>query len=92
LCYKFFIFNYTALFILASNTKTNTKTLISSYYLTKHAKTLKNLRTQARVVLALCLAKSSDKALCNYNTAVKQAPFSAAPALKAHKASTFKVN
>jgi hypothetical protein len=38
------------------------------------------------------LAESSDKALRNYNTAVKQAPSLAAFALRAHKAFTFKVN
>jgi hypothetical protein len=37
-------------------------------------------------------AKSSNQALRNYNTAVKQAPFLVISALKAHKASTLKVN
>jgi hypothetical protein len=53
---------------------------------------LKNLGAQAKAVLASHLTKSSDKALCNYNTAVKQAPFSAAFALKTHKAFTFKID
>jgi hypothetical protein len=53
---------------------------------------LKNLETQARAVSALCLAELSNKALCNYNTAVKQAPFFAAFALKAHKAFISEVN
>jgi hypothetical protein len=92
LCYKFLIFNHTALFTLANSTKTNTRTLISSYYFTRHAKTLKNSKAQARAVLALRLAELSDKALCNYSTAVKQASSSAAFALRAHKASTLKVN
>jgi hypothetical protein len=53
---------------------------------------LKNSGAQAKAVLALCLAELSNKALCNYSVAVKQAPFSAALALKAHKAFTLKVN
>jgi hypothetical protein len=92
LCCEFFIFSYTVLFILVNSTKTNTKTLIFFYYLTKHTKTLKNSEAQAKAVLALCLAELSNKALCNYNTAVKQAPPSAILALKAHKAFTFKIN
>jgi hypothetical protein len=92
LCYKFLIFSYTALFILADSTKTNTRTLIFFYYLTRHAKTLKNLEAQAKAVLALCLAESSDKAPRNYSAAVKQAPFSAVFALRAHKAFTLKVD
>jgi hypothetical protein len=92
LCYKFLIFSHTALLILTDSTKTNTKTLTSSYYLTKHAKTLKNSEAQARAVLVLCLAKSSDKAPRNYSAAVKQAPLSTASALRAHKAFTLKVN
>jgi hypothetical protein len=56
LCYKFLIFSYTALFTLADNTKT----LIFSYYLIEHVKTLKSLRAQAKAVLVLCFAKSSD--------------------------------
>jgi hypothetical protein len=92
LCYKFLIFSYIALFTLVSSTKINIRTFISSYYLTKHAKTLKNLGAQAKAVSALRLAKSNDKALCNYSAAVKRAPFPAAFALRAHKAFTFKVN
>jgi hypothetical protein len=88
LCYKFLIFSYTALFILASNTKT----LTFSYYLTKHAETLKDLGTQARAVLVLCFAKSSDQALRNYSVAAKRAPFLVISALRAHKALTSKVN
>jgi hypothetical protein len=38
------------------------------------------------------LTESSDKALRNYSTAVKQAPPPAAFALRAHKAFTSKVN
>jgi hypothetical protein len=53
---------------------------------------LKNSRAQARAVLALCLAELSNKALCNYNIAIKQAPLFAALALRAHKAFIFKVN
>jgi hypothetical protein len=53
---------------------------------------LKNSEAQARAVSALRLAKSSNKALYNYSTAAKQAPFLAAFVLKAHKAFTFKVN
>jgi hypothetical protein len=53
---------------------------------------LKNLGAQAKAILALCLAKSSDKALCNYNAAVKQVPFFAVSALRAHKAFTPKVD
>jgi hypothetical protein len=53
---------------------------------------LKNLGAQAKAVLALRLAESSDKALCNYSAAVKQASPSAASALKAHKAFIPKVN
>jgi hypothetical protein len=53
---------------------------------------LKNLKAQARAVLALRLAESSNKALCNYNAAVKQAPSFAASALRAHKAFIPKVN
>jgi hypothetical protein len=70
---EFLTFSHTALFILTNNTKTNTKTLIFSYYLTKHAKTLKNLKTQAKAVSASRLAESSDKASRNYSAAVKQA-------------------
>jgi hypothetical protein len=92
LCYKFLIFSYTALFTLVNSIKTNTKTLTFFYYFTRHAKTLKNSEAQARAVSASRLAESSNKALCNYSTAVKQASSSAASALKAHKAFTFKVN
>jgi hypothetical protein len=53
---------------------------------------LKNSEARARAVSALRLAKSSNKAPRNYSAAVKQAPPSAASALKAHKASTLKVN
>jgi hypothetical protein len=53
---------------------------------------LKNSRAQARTVSASRLAESSNKALCNYSAAVKQAPSSAASALRAHKAFTPKVN
>jgi hypothetical protein len=53
---------------------------------------LKDSEAQARAVLVLCFAKSSDQALRNYNTAIKQAPFLATSALKAHKAFTSKVN
>jgi hypothetical protein len=53
---------------------------------------LKNSGAQARAVLALRLAESSDKALRNYSVAVKQALFSAAFALKAYKAFTLKVD
>jgi hypothetical protein len=42
--------------------------------------------------LALRLAELSNKASHNYNTTVKQAPSSAASALKAHKAFISKVN
>jgi hypothetical protein len=42
LCYKFLIFSHTAFLTLINSTKTNTRTFIFSYYLTKHAKTLKN--------------------------------------------------
>jgi hypothetical protein len=38
------------------------------------------------------LAELSNKALCNYSTAVKQAPFFIAFALKAYKAFTSKIN
>jgi hypothetical protein len=92
LYYKFFIFSYTALFTLANSTKTNTKTLTFSYYLTRYAKTLKNLEAQAKAVSVSRLAESSDKALRNYSAAVKQAPLPAALALRAHKAFTFKVD
>jgi hypothetical protein len=88
LCYKFLIFSYTALLILASSTKT----LTFSYYLTRHTKTLKNLEAQAKAVLVLCFVKSSDQALRNYSAAVKQAPFFATSALRAHKALTLKIN
>jgi hypothetical protein len=77
---------------LANSTKTNIRTLTSFYYFTKHTKTLKNLGARARAVSASRLAESSDKALCNYSTAVKQAPFSAVSALKAYKAFTPKIN
>jgi hypothetical protein len=77
---------------LANSTKTNIKTLTFSYYLTEHAKTLKNSEAQAKAVLALYLAESSDKALRNYSAAVKQTPFFTAFALKAHKAFILKVN
>jgi hypothetical protein len=53
---------------------------------------LKNSETQARAVSALCLAESSNKALCNYSAAVKQASFPAVFALRAYKAFTFKIN
>jgi hypothetical protein len=53
---------------------------------------LKNSEAQAKAISALCLTELSNKALCNYSTAVKQAPFFAVPALKAHKAFIFKVN
>jgi hypothetical protein len=53
---------------------------------------LKNLRAQAKAVLVLCFAKSSDQALRNYSAAAKQAPFFATSALRAHKAFTPKVN
>jgi hypothetical protein len=53
---------------------------------------LKNSGAQARAVSALRLAKSSDKALCNYSAAVKQAPFFAAFTLRAHKAFTLKID
>jgi hypothetical protein len=92
LCCEFLIFNYTAFFILASNTKINTRTFIFFYYLTRHAKTLKNSGAQARAASASRLAESSDKALCNYSAAVKQALSSAASALRAHKAFIFKVD
>jgi hypothetical protein len=77
---------------LASNTKTNTKTLTFFYYLTRHTKTLKNSEARAKAVSASRLAKSSDKTLCNYSAAVKRALPLAASALKAHKAFTSKVN
>jgi hypothetical protein len=92
LCYEFLIFSYTALFTLAGSIKTNTRTFISSYYLTGHAETLKNLRAQARAVSASRLAESSNKAPRNYSAAVKRAPSSAASALRAHKAFTPKVD
>jgi hypothetical protein len=38
------------------------------------------------------LAELSNKALRNYNVAVKQAPFSAVLALRAHKAFILKIN
>jgi hypothetical protein len=38
------------------------------------------------------LAELSDKALCNYSAAVKQAPSFAAFALRAHKAFILKVD
>jgi hypothetical protein len=92
LCREFLIFSYTALLILTGSTKTNTRTLTSFYYLTGHAKTLKNSEAQARAVSASRLAESSNKALCNYSAAVKRAPSPAASALKAHKAFTPKVD
>jgi hypothetical protein len=92
LCREFLIFSYTAFFTLASSTKTNTRTLTFSYYLTRHVKTLKNSEAQARAVSALRLTKSNDKALRNYSAAVKQAPFSAVLTLRVYKAFTFKVN
>jgi hypothetical protein len=52
---------------------------------------LKNSGTQARAALALRLAESSDKTPRNYSAAVKQAPPSAASALRAHKVFTSKV-
>jgi hypothetical protein len=88
LCYKFLIFSYTALFTLASSTKT----LTSFYYLTKHVKTLKNSEAKARAILVLCLAKSDDQALYNYNVVTKQAPSLVTLALRAHKAPTPKIN
>jgi hypothetical protein len=53
---------------------------------------LKNLGAQAKAVSASRLAESSDKALRNYNVAIKQAPSLAALALRAHKAFTPKVD
>jgi hypothetical protein len=88
LCYKFLIFSYVALFALTSSTKT----LITFYHLIRHAKTLKDLGAQAKAVLVLCFAESNDQALRNYSAAIKQAPFLATSALKAHKALTPKVN
>jgi hypothetical protein len=92
LCCEFLTFSHTALFTLAGSTKTNTRTLISSHYLTRHAETLKNSEARARAVSASRLAESSDKALRNYSAAVKRAPPSAASALRAHKASIPKVD
>jgi hypothetical protein len=92
LCCEFLTFSYTAFLTLTNSTKTNNKIFTFFYYLTKHAKTLKNSGAQARAVLASRLAELSNKALRNYNTAVKRAPFFAALALRAHKASTSKVN
>jgi hypothetical protein len=56
MCYKFLIFNHTALFILASSIKT----LTFFYYFIRHAKTLKNLRAQAKAVSVSRFIKSSD--------------------------------
>jgi hypothetical protein len=53
---------------------------------------LKNLGARAKAVSALHLAELSNKALCNYSAAVKQAPFSAAFVLRVYKAFIFKVN
>jgi hypothetical protein len=92
LCREFLTFSHTAFFTLAGSTKTNTRTLTSSYYLTGHAKTLKNSGARARAVSASRLAESSDKASRNYSAAVKQAPFPVASALRAHKAFTPKVD
>jgi hypothetical protein len=88
LCYKFFIFSYTALLTLANSIKT----LTFSYYFIRHAKILKDLEAQAKAILVLRFAKSSNQALRNYNTAAKQAPFFVTFALRAHKALTFKVD
>jgi hypothetical protein len=88
LCCEFFIFNHKALFTLTNSIKT----LTSSHYLTRHAKTLKDSEAQARAVLVSRFAESSNQALRNYSAAAKQAPFLATSALKAHKAFTPKVD
>jgi hypothetical protein len=92
LCREFLTFSHTALLTLAGSTKTNTRTLTSSYHLTGHAETLKNSGARARAASASRLAESSDKAPRNYSAAVKRAPPPAAPAPRAHKASTPKVD
>jgi hypothetical protein len=88
LCCEFLIFSHKALFTLASNIKT----LTFFHYLTRHAKTLKDLEARARAVLVLRFAKSSDQAPRNYSTAAKRASLLITSALRAHKALTLKVD
>jgi hypothetical protein len=88
LCCEFLTFSHTALFTLTGSTKT----LTSSHYFIRHAKTLKDSGARARAVLVSRFAESSDQAPCNYSTAAKRAPSLVTPALRAHKALTSKID